>query len=193
MDFFFLFPNRDQFGTNNSRPQKHDTKGNSAGWQISPLPQISFLLEDQIGSIWGCLCLPNSSRQRGAAPVAATRPFCFRPPVLSACHQIPVSHFVTLFQSADRFFSPGYELPPCVEKEVPSAKLHLTNIPGCHLIGRLWALWDKRVMNQGPLSASPSPQFALVFIALDALSKFGSTLEVRGDHAPLGVPCSAAV
>lgn len=87
--FFLLFPNRHQFGTNNLRPQKHDTKGNCAGWQISPLPQISFLLEDQIGSIWGCLYLPSSIRQEVGLPLQQQRAISVSSP---QC-RLPVTRF----------------------------------------------------------------------------------------------------
>lgn len=111
------------------------------------------------------------SGRGGAAPVAATRHFSVSiPPVLSACHQIRIFHFVTLFQSADRFFSPGCESPPCVEEEVPSTKLSLATIPEFHLTGPALCIvgTDRRVINQGPLSPFSSPKFALAFVDGDA-------------------------
>lgn len=191
-----LFLSRDQFWTNNLQPQKHDTKGNSTGWQISPLPQISFLLEDQIGSIWGCLCCSSSIRRRRGCPGSSNMPFlCFYFLVLSARHQICIFHFVTLFQIADRFFSPGCDSPPCVEEEVHNTKPNLASISGFLLIAQLCALWGTRVINQGPSPPFSSPKFALAFVTFEACPveiwiHFGSK---RGLHCTTtGALCSSS-
>lgn len=132
------------------------------------------------------LFVPPSRPQPGwrAAPVAATCRSCVSP--RSAVRLSPDSQFpfCYTFPSAERVFGPGVSCLLVRRRRRCLVQFSISPMPRTPSDGPLCALWGQKGDEPGPLSAALVRSLPWrVSPWMPALSKFGSTLEVKGDCA----------